>query len=667
MAKTEEPSSEGGRSVPSNGGRKKLVLKFHGKVLEQLGLQMYNTPVTSLAELVANAWDADAEKVGITLPTRMGAHSKIVITDDGEGMTFEECQDKFLNVGWNRRGDDPDKRTRSGRPVLGRKGIGKFAGFGIARLLTIDTISKASGERTKFFLDLDRLLGEEYVSTSDKPITVLRSDPPDPLRAERHGTAVELSRLSLVRRPSPKQFARSMARRFLLQQTVEDFAIKVNNSPIPEAFELAKVEFLFPRDYEPSQKPAELTSVDKDGWGTERLSDGNVVRWRVLFFKDTIDEPELQGIAVFAKGKVCQAPFLFNLSGGLGGQHGVQYLAGQVCADFIDSMPLDLIATERQRVRWEDPQVAPLEEWGQKRLKQLLAIWSDRRSAEKIRRLETKVSGFSDRLNRLEDRERAVVKRAILIVADIKTLTNEKFEEVASGILTAWEQGRLRGLIETLSESEEPGSDAFLKMLTEAQVLSALNVAEAVKTKLLVVGELKSMVRAHNLEKAVRDYIARHPWLISPQFETYRVETGVARLLADKRKEARLKGRDWAGRVDLALSSGSHLIVLEFMRPGLSADWDHVTRFERYVTLVNTQIRANTAGPFSQVSGYLVADKLHSRPDLIQKIQAMRRDDLFAMDWDTLITMALRESKEFLTILVDRAPGDRRLAVLLEE
>ena len=40
---------------------------------------------------------------------------------------------------------------------------------------------------------------------------------------------------------------------------------------------------------------------------------------------------------------------------------------------------------------------------------------------------------------------------------------------------------------------------------------------------------------------------------------------------------------DWQGRVDLTLSSGGELLVLEFMRPGLSVDRNHIDRFQRYV------------------------------------------------------------------------------------
>ena len=116
---------------------KTLQLKFHGKILDQLGFQTYQSPVASLSELVANAWDADAKTVDITLPDNNEPSAKITIKDDGKGMTFEECQERYLNVGYDRRNGNPLAKTLGGRNTMGRKGIGKLAGFGIAKKIQI--------------------------------------------------------------------------------------------------------------------------------------------------------------------------------------------------------------------------------------------------------------------------------------------------------------------------------------------------------------------------------------------------------------------------------------------------------------------------------------------------------------------------------------------------
>ena len=390
--------------------RKKLRLTIQGRITDHLGIQMYQTPVAAIAELVANAWDADATRVDIALPDALDEDSLFVLADDGIGMTFEECESRYLNVGYSRRENDLEDKTVGGRPILGRKGIGKFAGFGIAEIVEIETISRTNGERTRFELDLNKLRTNDYVREGTN-VDVLDYSPPDNKRKPDHGTKVTLKKISLGRRPSNVQFSRSMARRFLLLRWAEGFEVSVNGQVLPESEDLAHVQFSFPRDYKPKEKPPGLKK--EDDWGIEILPNGREIRWRVYFFDQPIDEEELRGISVFAKVKLAQKPFFFNLSGGLGGQHGQEYMSGQVKADYIDQLAIDLISPERQRLNWENKEVIPLEEWGQKRIKQLLRIWRDRRGERRRKEIEDKVVGFSGRLEKLPEHERRTIKRAL--------------------------------------------------------------------------------------------------------------------------------------------------------------------------------------------------------------------------------------------------------------
>ena len=146
------------------------------------------------------------------------------------------------------------------------------------------------------------------------------------------------------------------------------------------------------------------------------------------------------------------------------------------------------------------------------------------------------------------------------------------------------------------------------------------------------------------------------------------METGVRGLIDYALSESGIAVvDDFKGRVDLALSSGEHLLVLEFMRPGLRLDWDHVNRFERYVRLVRTNLRSNTGGKFRRATGYIVADQLRSRADLEDKILAMDNEDMFALDWPTLFSNAIAQWQDFLVILAGRDPQDERLNGLIAD
>lgn len=649
-------------SVPAS---KSLALNFHGRIIDHLGIQMYQSPVAAVAELVSNCWDADAEHVWIELPDRTGPGATLVVRDDGHGMTFAECDDRFLNAGYDKRKGDPSAKSRDKkRPVLGRKGIGKFAGFGIAKRLVIETVSKSNGERTVFEMNLDIIRGDGSTYAGNSiPIAVKEYESPDPARAANHGTKITLHELTMRRRPNAGQFADSMARRFLLHQEADDFEVLVDQTPIPHDPDLAHVQFTFPKDYEDDEKPAGLAV--EDGWALEELGSTGLIRWRFRFYEEPIQEDDLKGVAVFAEGKLAQRPFAFELKGGLHAQNGLEYLAGQVDASYIDHLSEDLISTERQRVNWEHDAAAPLLEWGQDRIKQLLRLWRERRNVEKVRMLQDRLEPFHDRLSRLQSYERRTVEPALKKLASMERLPKDRFRDVAMAILNAWDSGRLRNMIASIADADDLDAARMLEILGEADVLTALNLAEIIKAKKEVISTLESLVEDRELENSIRDYIAQHPWMLDPRWETYQVERGLGNITTDIGSKVKLHEDGAANkRLDLVLSSNSQLLVVEFMRPGLKVDFDHIGRFQRYVVTLRQHVKANSGLGFSHVEGLLVADKLTKDPVALEFLASLQKDGMDALDWQTLLSRAKKRWSEFMDVVVARAPEDERLSEL---
>ena len=650
---------------------KKLKLKFHGRVIDHLGIQMYQSPVAAIAELISNAWDADTEEVNVTLPAKAEPGAVIVIADIGNGMTFEECQERYLNVGYDcREGGARVQSPEKKRPVLGRKGIGKFAGFGIAQTMAIDTTSRKNGERTVFELGLDRMRGEQYIEAGGE-IDVTSYSPPSEEMKQMHGTKITLHGLSLQRAQSPEAFARSMSRRFLLEQRVADFKVLVNGAPIPTDSDLDGAEFVFPGAYEESERPPGM-EIDSEGWGMEDIGGGRKIRWRFHFYKETIKEMtgELRGISVFAHGKLAQQPFTFNIVGGISGQQGLEYLSGRVEADYIDALAVDLIATDRQNINWEHPEAVPLLSWGKKRVDDLCRLWKEKRAADKLKAMEGKLVMFSSRLLSLPKSEQKTLRRALLKLAQISALTTRQFEDLGDAILTSWEGGRLKELINSLADSRTMNPDALVDLLMEANVLTALNTYEAVRTKIALINGLRAKVEKKDLELAVRDYIALHPWLISPKWETFKVETSIKKALeallpAKYQPEDDEKG--WNRRIDLILGSGQVLLILEFMQPGKALNIDHIVRFEYYVNTIRTYLTANTGGQFRRCIGYLIASAPVKDAAIASMLVSKARDDLYYMDWSTLLAEAEKQYEEFVQILREHAPQDDRLKKLKGE
>ena len=637
-------------------------MKFHGRILDQLGSQTYQSPVASIAELVANAWDADAETVNVQLPDGVGEGAEVVVEDDGVGLDFNECQNRYLNIGYCRRGKKPVAYTGKERVVLGRKGIGKFAGFGIAKIIRVDTISGTTGEQTSFEMNLDKLADGDYMEGGGTLNAEWHG--PDEERKRHHGTKITLKNLFIGKAISKSQFPKSMARRFLLHQTVADFRIQVDGVDIPKDEDLAGVEYVFPKDYDEGKAP-EGMSLDGD-FGVETLTNGEKITWKMYFYKNTIGERELQGITVFTNGKLAQVPFFFNLAGGLGGQAGQSYMSGQVKADYVDRRPDDYQSTERQRINWDLEATTPLLNWGQARVKELLSLWRDKRGERRRRELNEKVAKFSERLENLPRHEANTVKRVLTKLGGIEDLDDDQYESLADSVLTAWETGRLQDLISEMGKADEMDSKKFLELLVEAGVVSALNVAEAIKTKILAVRHLDKMVEKGGLERDVRDYLAKKPWILSPRWETFKKETSVNTIISEAASHAGLTDAKYKGRVDLAISSDTTLVVVEFMRPKLLLDWDHLSRIEEYVKRIEAGLNAETAIKFTNFIGLIVADRLDDKPHIMNKLQDLKRAEnpIRAMSWHTLLDKASAEYEDYMDILIGRGEGDKRVTAL---
>ena len=116
---------------------KTYPLSIEPSILELLGPSLYTNIYYVLAELIANAYDAQAKNVYI-----MAAKDSITVEDDGMGMTYEEVKDHYLAVAQESRTTEADTYTRDGsRRRMGRKGIGKLAALSVSENVLVQTRS----------------------------------------------------------------------------------------------------------------------------------------------------------------------------------------------------------------------------------------------------------------------------------------------------------------------------------------------------------------------------------------------------------------------------------------------------------------------------------------------------------------------------------------------
>ena len=246
-------------------------------VLDHLGINLYSNIAAVLTEAVANAWDADAENVDIVIDPE---EKLIEIKDDGIGMSIEDMNTKYLRVGYRRRDEDKQtgRPTAKGRPVMGRKGLGKLSLFSIAN--TIEVYSAKDGESHGLRMTIEGIKKsvqqkEPYyspVSLSNEEVKVT------------HGTMIllkDIKRLRLGR--GVNALRKRLARRFSVIGEAHGFKIFIDGQPLSSADrgDLPVVQFLWSfGTEEPDLSSAsqllehEALSNRLDTWEVERTVKG---------------------------------------------------------------------------------------------------------------------------------------------------------------------------------------------------------------------------------------------------------------------------------------------------------------------------------------------------------------------------------------------------------
>ncbi|HTG43130.1 MAG TPA: ATP-binding protein, partial [Verrucomicrobiae bacterium] len=110
-------------------------------LFRELGALLVGRDSTALVELIKNAYDADASVVtvhGENIDDR--SNGRIIITDDGVGMTPGRFELGFLRIASRVKEQGSRKSPRYKRRFTGAKGIGRLAAHKLASLLEITSI-----------------------------------------------------------------------------------------------------------------------------------------------------------------------------------------------------------------------------------------------------------------------------------------------------------------------------------------------------------------------------------------------------------------------------------------------------------------------------------------------------------------------------------------------
>lgn len=124
------------------------------RLLKLIGEELISDEVVALTELVKNAHDADAATVTISFRSVSTPGGEITVRDDGCGMDLDTFLSGWMEPAGSTKASTASKLTRSGRRVLGEKGVGRFSADKLGRYLELVSRRKGHPEvRAEFDWD----------------------------------------------------------------------------------------------------------------------------------------------------------------------------------------------------------------------------------------------------------------------------------------------------------------------------------------------------------------------------------------------------------------------------------------------------------------------------------------------------------------------------------
>lgn len=171
--------------------------KSRARLLQHLGDQLIGTPRLAVFELVKNAYDADASRVRVKIKDIGGKETKIIVRDDGTGMSPETVRDIWLVIAHDHKEKQAKRRqrTQKGRLPLGSKGLGRLSVHKLGN--KIDLITRADGQpEVVVKIDWNAMMAHEFLDEAE--VEIEQRDPKI-FTEGKTGTLIRISELRQTR------------------------------------------------------------------------------------------------------------------------------------------------------------------------------------------------------------------------------------------------------------------------------------------------------------------------------------------------------------------------------------------------------------------------------------------------------------------------------------
>lgn len=626
-------------------------------MLKHLGFGLYSNVPAVLSEVVANAWDADAENVEIEID-RNG--KKITIIDDGHGMSVEDVNDKYLYVGYERRNEAGGSRTpKFNRPVMGRKGIGKLSLFSIAN--NIEIHSAKDDQIHGFILDADVIqekgkMGDEY-----HPEVVSRSN-----IQIRKGTRIMLTDVKRQLNRSSIALRRRLARRFSIIGPDHQFRVILDGHEISledRGYE-DKIQYIWTfgergeavgnRVKNRVRTEARHPDVNVDGRSFEIGGWIGTAR-KAGDLKDPETHENLNGVVILVRGKLAQEDILDQFSEG-----GVysKYVFGEIHADFLDQdEETDIATTSRQKIVEDDPRYLSLRNKLQNELKYIQSQWTNLRNEEGARVAE-QIPAIKDWMQSLDPDHRRIAQKLFGRINQIPIDSDADKRQIFIGAILAFESLRFRKIVRRIEEISVDNLAALGEIFTQLDDIESSSYYLIIQDRIKVIKTLNDLVDNNEKEQAIKEHLSQNLWLLDPSWERatelpIRVERRITSEL--DAVYAGLNDEEKRSRLDIRYTStGKRHVIIELKRANVSLRTSELeSQIEKYHAAVSKVLESdndlrNDPLEFICVIGKPLRDWSNPRQSRQGSMKRLAALDARVVMYDELINNAEKAYQDYL-------------------
>ena len=670
--------------------------------VDKLGVKLYDRVSAVIAELIANAYDADARTVTVHAPmgqflaTRAEGKLQdkslvIKVVDDGIGMTPQQMQDFFLVVGAERR-DDPDRGDRSpcfNRKVMGRKGVGKLAPFGICKTIEvissggqlIDETGANSDSKTKGYLTSHIILDYEGIMALDnepderyKPPTGTRNESYSPTQ----GTTIILRNFNYRKVPAPDILARQISQRFGIKS--EDWRIRLvdNTQSDAPAQEIDEFDIETMANTRLTFQPKKAV-LNPDGTRATDLTAGfeyegmfyPVTGW-MAYSKAPYKDDLMAGVRIYCRGKIAAQTSIFNHRAGFTGEHSIRsYLIGEVHADWLDEDE-DLIQTDRRDILWSDELAVAFQAWGQNVIKRIGTLSRDPMRQTTLQ-LFLEAGDVDARIlsayptkhqQAIRDSAKQIAESFGRAISRGEVEDHGTIQDLVELSITLAPHVTLNDTMREAIASSDTTLSALSSLLRTARLAELSSFGRIAEDRLKIINRLEVLKDSpSSVESDIQQLLADAPWLINPEwapvtenqtFSTlrrefekyYQKKTSTPLLLTEFRKSGK--------RPDFVLASQEGTLqIIEIKRPGHALSNSEMDRIVTYY--YNMEGFLNEPGNekflkhFEDFHITLVCDKLNLSDTQRAAYDGYRvGGKLTYLNWSTFLLKAEHIHRDFL-------------------